>query len=188
MPMDPLVFEPFLRPMVWGGRRLASVLGKALPAEGTFGESWEISGHPQHVSRIAEGPLSTTQRVSMTFMDMAPAVSQVEAGSARALATTNPDRASRFPDIPTMKEGGVAFINISAWTGLFAPRDTPPAIVKKLEGELMRIARLPDVIARLKPLGIESVGTTSDEFTRVLAADIARWGEVAKTANIRIEQ
>jgi tripartite-type tricarboxylate transporter receptor subunit TctC len=51
----------------------------------------------------------------------------------------------------------------------------------------MRIARLPDVIARLKPLGIESVGTSSDEFTKVLAADLARWGEVARTANIRIE-
>ena len=54
--MDPLVFEPFLRPMVWGHRRLASVLDKSLPAEGAFGESWEISGHPQHISRVADGP------------------------------------------------------------------------------------------------------------------------------------
>jgi mannose-6-phosphate isomerase len=58
--MDPLVFEPYLRPQVWGSRRLATQLGKQLPAAGNFGESWEISGHPQHVSRVAEGPLQGT--------------------------------------------------------------------------------------------------------------------------------
>ena len=52
----------------------------------------------------------------------------------------------------------------------------------------MRIARLPDVIARLKPLGIESVGNSSEEFSRILASDIARWAEVAKAGNIKMEQ
>jgi mannose-6-phosphate isomerase len=55
--MEPLVFEPYLRPQVWGGRRLGHELGKALPEAGTFGEAWELSGHPHHVSRVAEGPL-----------------------------------------------------------------------------------------------------------------------------------
>lgn len=55
--MQPLVFEPYFRPLLWGGRRLADRLGKPLPAAGQFGESWEISGHRQHVSRVAEGPL-----------------------------------------------------------------------------------------------------------------------------------
>jgi mannose-6-phosphate isomerase len=55
--MDPLVFRPYLRPMVWGGRRLGEHFGKPLPESGTFGESWEVSAHPHHVSRVAEGPL-----------------------------------------------------------------------------------------------------------------------------------
>lgn len=54
--MEPLVFEPYLRPMVWGGRSLGDRLGKPLPGPGTFGESWEISAHPHHVSRVASGP------------------------------------------------------------------------------------------------------------------------------------
>jgi len=58
--MDPLVFEPYLRPQPWGGRRLATRLGKRLPPEGTFGESWELSAHPMHVSRVAEEPLQGT--------------------------------------------------------------------------------------------------------------------------------
>jgi mannose-6-phosphate isomerase len=54
--MQPLVFEPYFRPQIWGDRRLARSLGKQLP-EGLFGEAWEISAHPHHVSRVAEGPL-----------------------------------------------------------------------------------------------------------------------------------
>ncbi|MGL4463031.1 MAG: type I phosphomannose isomerase catalytic subunit [Planctomycetia bacterium] len=57
MPLVPLVFEPFLRPQIWGGRRLAE-FGKSLPPTGTFGESWEVSAHPLHVSRVAAGPLA----------------------------------------------------------------------------------------------------------------------------------
>jgi mannose-6-phosphate isomerase len=55
--MQPLVFEPYLRPQVWGGRRLGDHFGKSLPGVGTFGEAWELSGHAHHVSKVAEGPL-----------------------------------------------------------------------------------------------------------------------------------
>lgn len=53
--MGPLVFTPYFRPQIWGGRRLQELLGKPLPPQGTFGESWEVSAHPLHVSRVAEG-------------------------------------------------------------------------------------------------------------------------------------
>jgi mannose-6-phosphate isomerase len=56
--MDPLIFTPYARPQVWGQRRLEAKLGKALPPAGTYGESWEISAHPHHQSRVAEGPLA----------------------------------------------------------------------------------------------------------------------------------
>jgi tripartite-type tricarboxylate transporter receptor subunit TctC len=91
-----------------------------------------------------------------------------------------------LPDVPTMKEAG-ADVDAVLWSGIFVPKGTPAAIVRKLESELMRIAKLPDVVARLKLLGIECVGTSSEEFAQILNRDIARWGEVAKAANIRIE-
>jgi mannose-6-phosphate isomerase len=56
--MQPIVFAPFFRPQIWGQRRLEQRLGKTLPADGTFGESWEISAHRLHVSLVAEGPFS----------------------------------------------------------------------------------------------------------------------------------
>lgn len=126
-------------------------------------------------------------QVTTTIADAGPVVSQVKSGTARALAVATPRRIDDLPDVPTLKEAG-ADVEAVLWSGIFAPKATPSAIVKKLEGELMRIARLPDVIARLKPLGIESIGNSSEEFARILAADIARWGAVAKSANIRIEQ
>ncbi len=55
--MDPLVFEPFFRPQIWGGRRLETFLGKPLPGNGPFGEAWMLSAQSLHVSRVAEGPL-----------------------------------------------------------------------------------------------------------------------------------
>jgi mannose-6-phosphate isomerase len=56
-PMDPLVFEPYLRPQIWGGRRLEPYLGRPLPSDGPFGEAWVLSDQALHVSRVAEGPL-----------------------------------------------------------------------------------------------------------------------------------
>jgi tripartite-type tricarboxylate transporter receptor subunit TctC len=126
-------------------------------------------------------------QVTTTIADAGPVVSQVKAGTVRALAVAAPKRMEDLPDVPTMKEAG-ADVDAVLWSGIFVPRDTPPSIVKRLEGELMRIARLSDVIARLKLLGIEPVGNSSDEFAKILSADLVRWGEVAKAANIRIEQ
>jgi len=58
--MDPIVFEPYFRPQVWGGRRLEQYLGRPLPAAGAFGEAWVLSAQSLHVSRVAEGPLRMT--------------------------------------------------------------------------------------------------------------------------------
>jgi tripartite-type tricarboxylate transporter receptor subunit TctC len=126
-------------------------------------------------------------QVTATIADAGPVSGQVKGGQVRALAVAAPKRMEDFPDVPTMKEAG-ADVDAVLWSGIFAPKATPPAIVKKLEIEFMRIARLPDVIARLKPLGIESVGNSSDEFAKILAADIARWTDVARAGNIKMEQ
>ncbi len=63
--MPPLTFEPYFRPQVWGGRNLATTLGKSLPAEGKFGEAWELSAHPHHVSQVAVGPCAGKSLVDL---------------------------------------------------------------------------------------------------------------------------
>jgi tripartite-type tricarboxylate transporter receptor subunit TctC len=126
-------------------------------------------------------------QVTATIADAGPVSGQVRGGQVRALAVTSPARAVDYPDVPTMKEAGTD-VDAVLWSGIFAPRQTPPAIVKKLETELTRIIKEPDVVARLKPLGIQPVGNSSEEFARIIAADIARWTEVARAGNIKIEQ
>jgi tripartite-type tricarboxylate transporter receptor subunit TctC len=126
-------------------------------------------------------------QVTTAIADAGPVIQQVKSGTARALAVATPQRIDDLPDVPTLKEAG-ADVEAVLWSGIFVPKGTPSAIAKKLEGEFMRIARQPDVIARLKPLGIDTVGNSSEEFAKILRDDIARWGAVARAANIKMEQ
>jgi len=125
-------------------------------------------------------------QVVTAFADAGPVLPQVKAGTVRALAVAAPRRSDDFPDVPALKELG-ADVDGTLWTAVFAPKKTPPEIARKLEREFIRISRMPDVVARLKALGIDVVGNSTDEFTRILSADIARWGDVARSANIKIE-
>jgi tripartite-type tricarboxylate transporter receptor subunit TctC len=68
------------------------------------------------------------------------------------------------------------------------PAATPPEIVSKLEAEFIRIARLPDVVSRLKLLNIDSIGKSAEEFSRIIEADLERWKAVARAGNIKVAQ
>ena len=126
-------------------------------------------------------------QITTTIADAGPVVQQVKSGTARALAVATARRIDDLPDVPTLKEAG-ADVEAVLWNGILVPKGTPPAIVKKLEGEFMRIAKSPDVIARLKPLGIDTIGTSSEDFAKVVSSEMARWGAVAKAANIKMQQ
>jgi len=68
------------------------------------------------------------------------------------------------------------------------PAATPPEIVARLEAEFIRIARLPEIVSRLKLLNIDSIGNSSEEFSRIIAADLERWKAVARAGNIKMAQ
>ncbi len=127
-------------------------------------------------------------QVTTTIADAGPVLPQVKSGTVRALAVAAPKRMEELPDVPTLQEAG-ADVDAVLWSGIFRRKEAHRRrSSESLKSELMRIARLPDVIARLKPLGIDTVGNSSEAFAKILAADIARWGAVAKAANIKIEQ
>src|SRR5215468_10511054 len=84
----------------------------------------------------------------LTIADPPPTTPQVKGGQVRALAVLDPKRLDDLPDVPTMTEEGVPDVNVSLWSGLFAPAHTPPEIVKTLESELMKIMQMPDVKKR----------------------------------------
>jgi tripartite-type tricarboxylate transporter receptor subunit TctC len=129
-----------------------------------------------------------SDQVLLTIADPPPLVGPLKSGQLRALAVTSPERVPEFPDVPTMAEAGVAGMELALWSGLFAPARTPPAIVKKLQDEVVRIVQLPDIHERMKFLSANPEGNLSEEFRRIIERDIAQWTTVAKASNVKIEQ
>jgi tripartite-type tricarboxylate transporter receptor subunit TctC len=128
------------------------------------------------------------QEVTMTISDSVPIAGPAKAGRLRALAVTAAQRHPSFPDVPTMAEAGIADMEISLQTGFSAPAGTPRAIVKRLEDEIARVIRLPDIRERLAQLGIDAASNTSEEYAKMIATDLARWTQVAQTAGVKAQQ
>jgi tripartite-type tricarboxylate transporter receptor subunit TctC len=126
--------------------------------------------------------------VLLTVTDTPSVSGHLKAGRIRALAVTSSTRLAEFPDIPTMTESGVPDMDVGFWAGLVAPAGTPGSIVQRLQDEIKRAVQLPDVRERLQALAIQPVGSTSQEFARVIAVDIERWATVAKASGIKLEQ
>jgi tripartite-type tricarboxylate transporter receptor subunit TctC len=78
-------------------------------------------------------------------------------------------------------------MEIRLWTGFVAPAKTPAPVVTRLQEEVARVMALPDVRERMTTLGVDARSTTSEEYARIIAADIARWTAVAKAANIKAD-
>lgn len=125
--------------------------------------------------------------VPLTFADAAAAVPQVRAGKLRAIATTSAKRVSSLPDVPTIAESGVAGFDMVLWSGIFAPVGTPSAVVAKLQHEIAKAVRLPDLQDRLQLLGVMPVGGTSEELAATMKSQIIEYTHVARTANIKAE-
>ena len=125
--------------------------------------------------------------VQIYFSTVPAALPQVKAGRLRALAVTSSKRLNDIPDIATVSESGLPGFEVVAWFGMFAPGKTPQPIVKKLNGEVVRILGMPDVREKMSGQGLIPGGNTPEELGVFLKAEIAKWSKLIKEANIRIE-
>jgi tripartite-type tricarboxylate transporter receptor subunit TctC len=123
----------------------------------------------------------------MLFGNVLSSLTHVRAGRLRALAVTTAARSTVLPDLPTIAESGVPGYENSTWHGWLAPAGTPPAVLNRLNAELVKAARAADVIQKLAPDGGEPVGSTPQEFARHIATDMARWSRLVKEIGIRFE-
>ena len=124
----------------------------------------------------------------LTIADGPPTVPLVKGNQVKALAVTGTVRSAELPDVPSMAEAGFPEVNTKLWSGMFAPASTPPAIVNKLQAAFSRAIRDPDVSAKLRGMAVNPGGGTSDEFRKMIDADIESYVAVVKAANLKFEQ
>lgn len=125
--------------------------------------------------------------VPFYFGNMSAALPQARGGKVRALAVTSPQRSPAAPEVPTMAESGVQGCEIFEWNALLAPAATPPDIVKRLHAEVAKVMAMEDIRAKFADLGAQAVGSNPEELAAFLKLEMAKWAEVVKAANVKIE-
>jgi len=123
----------------------------------------------------------------MSIVDPPPAVPQVQAGKVRALAVTGAKRSDQLPDTPSMTEAGFPSVDVGLWSGIFAPIATPAPIVAKLEKALSEAILDPGVSAKLKNMAVNPGGGSPAEFKKMIEAEIVKYTDVVKQANLHFE-
>jgi len=125
--------------------------------------------------------------IQIMFDTTSSAMSQIKAGKLKPLAVTTATRSAELPQVPTLTEAGVTGFEMSTWYGMFVTTGTPPEVTARLQTELAKILKLPDVQARLKGLGGEPGSLTPDQFSQMNRQDYEKFGALIKQANIKLE-
>jgi tripartite-type tricarboxylate transporter receptor subunit TctC len=121
----------------------------------------------------------------VTFVDPPPVTAPLKAGTVRGLAITAAQRHPSWPDLPTLAEAGVPDMEVPVWTAFFAPAKTPPAIVARLQKEVARVVHTAEVKERFAAMGLDPVGSSSEDLAKLVARDLEKYTAVAKAANIK---
>jgi tripartite-type tricarboxylate transporter receptor subunit TctC len=125
-------------------------------------------------------------QIQMTFELTAVLLALIRAGQLRALAVATEARNSDLPEVPTMIESGVPGCLASSWFGIVAPAGTPAHAIEKLNREINRSVRSPEIAESLAELGSEPKVGTPQEFAALIAAELQRWRAIAKSTAIAV--
>lgn len=179
-------------------------LAKAKPGSLTFasagnGQSNHLSGEifkqmagvsMVHIPYKGSAPGLTDTvagNTSVMFVDILSATPHIKSGRLKALGVTGDVRSPALPEVPTIAESGLPGFNGNTWLGLVAPGGTPREIVAKLSAETRKALLAPDVRDRLLAQGVEPVGSTPEQFTAHLEAEMQRYAEVIKRSGAKVD-
>ena len=125
--------------------------------------------------------------IHLTFEGSGPLLPHLRAGKLRPLAVTSSIRIADLPDVPTMAEAGYPDVLSTAWTALFAPAGTSPAIVARLNAAINEGLATPELKAALAKLGNRTLGGRPEDVTARLQSDIARWRPIVQSLGLKAE-
>jgi tripartite-type tricarboxylate transporter receptor subunit TctC len=123
--------------------------------------------------------------IAFIFLNTPAALPLVKGGKARALAITSAERSPLLPDVPAIAESLPGYA-AGSWHGIFGPAGLPPEVLKRLNAELVKVVRSPGVADKLRGMGVNVVANSPDEFTEFVRAEIVKWAQVIKTANVKL--
>ena len=139
-------------------------------------------GAPQSMVALISG------EVQVLFLPPVVTLPQTKAGRIRALGVSSKNRLAIMPDVPTIAEAGVPGYEVTGWNGILAPAKTPRAIIDRLNREIVKVLRSPDVEADIAAQGIEAIGNTPEEFGRIVEADIRKWAKLIKGSRTAVDK
>jgi tripartite-type tricarboxylate transporter receptor subunit TctC len=140
--------------------------------------------HVPFAGGVAPVSATVAQQVDMAVTTIPTAFGQIKANALRVLAVAARSRMPLLPDVPTLKEAGLADFENSSWIGVFGPPGLPPALGRRLNEELNLALKLPEVRDRLVTLGFDPRGGTQDAFAAYVKSEVDKWGRVIKATGI----
>jgi tripartite-type tricarboxylate transporter receptor subunit TctC len=144
----------------------------------------------QHIPYKGAGPALTDViggQVQMLFSPADIAIPQIRSGKLKAIAISGKARSPALPQVPTFAESGLPGFTIKNWFGVLAPAGTPRPIIDKLSSEIGRILALPDIQERLVGQGMDPFVSSPEQFAALIETEVALYGRIIKTANIKVE-
>ena len=122
------------------------------------------------------------------MFDAIPAsMAQIQAGKIKALAVTSGRRSPALPDVPTVAESGLPGFNLVGWNNVLAPARTPSAIIEKLNAEIARLLKEPDIAKRISDLGASIATNSVEEEAARSKAEEVKWAKVVKSTGLKLD-
>lgn len=150
-------------------QRMASISLVHVPYKGSSAAAIDvISGH-----------------VPIMISSVSPALPYLKSGRLRSLGIGSPKRSELLPDVPTVAEQGVPGYDSSMWWGFMAPAGTSPEIVKRISDDIGAVIRDQEVQKRISSMGMTAVSSTQEEFSKIIANDLVKWGKIIKEVGIK---
>ena len=193
-------------PTAYQAKTLGDLIALARARPGTIHFSSGGSGSPQHMAMEMLGAAAGIKLTHIPYKGAAQAltdlvggqvqvlaqglgvmVPQARAGKIRLLATTGAARSPLTPDVPTVREQGLAGFEFATWFAVVAPPGTPRALVDRLNAEIVRAANLPDVREQLQAQGYVIYGSSPEQLTEAISDGLSRMGRIIREANIKVE-
>lgn len=125
--------------------------------------------------------------IPLMFDGLGTSAPQIKGGQLRALAVAAPKRVSAFPDLPTTSEAGLPGYEVSTWYGVFAPKNTPPAIVERMAKELKTALQTPAIKEAWERNGSDVPDVAGAEFGKMVSSEVVRWRKVVTEAGVKLD-